>query len=833
MKDIAGWGERYATLEYPDAMSGDAIYSDVSKKLGIPLNIISGVGITPAGTGYRASNSLEEIITTAQIETGLISDPNATSSNKYTTGADALKKGFDWITNLNLPSGNPTRPSSWNSNEGTWDEYMENWTAFNPTDTTTGMNPGINDDAWLQSLLKSSDIEYQQNLETAKDNAREETAKKFQEGLDALEKLGIDIDNNVTKAEESAAKNKDYLLGGDNKETRDNFWVTAGADLTERGEALTFQDIINNPEQFLERLDGENAKLTFTNPTTGLQQLNPWVATAIDFANSQAGFISKEQIALIENSALIELANLEKESQLALLEEEGANETEILGLQIEADKAIAQIAESNRIREFNYLNKKEDYQFQLQQRAQEREFELLIKQGEQSSKASDREHAELMKQFQIQQEQNLQQFDLQTQQFDLQSQQFENQQLQQQQQFELEQQAALDALALQTKTINRQVERDKITDETNRYIAEVQRLGLIDTVEGERLIAEAQAARDIRLAELQKNTITTQGAQQLQAELAGTEADITIADTQAGAVTGAAAVQAEAASPFGYLGASIDSADRTQRLADAQAILGEQFNPYALTNEQFKGMQDTAAQAGATPFGALSTAPEARYQDILGLQEAQAAAGPFQAAQLGQTIGDIGTILRSGLTPTEQVALARAPGNPFGLTAQQQIDLQGTLARGGLTAEQQSSLMGLQARGGITKEDEFMALQNSLARGGLTPNQRLAEVQASAAPQNMANYLNFIGNPAAVGFAGQSGFLQNIADSPEGNIPASLFGLNVPQNTSAVPVNPTLSDLTDLSDEQLGFYQGQQAAQNYLTPSQIFQQAQTVTPQGV
>ena len=270
------------------------------------------------------------------------------------------------------------------------------------------------------------------------------------------------------------------------------------------------------------------------------------------------------------------------------------------------------------------------------------------------------------------------------------------------------------------------------------------------------------------------------------------------ATTQAGAVTGAAALQAEAAGPFGYVGAGEDAADRAQRLTDAQTILGAEFNPYGLSNAQFTGMQDVAAQAGATPFGALATAPDARYQDILGVQQAQAAQGPFQAAQLGQGMGDISTILRGGLTPEQQLALAQAPGNPFGLTANEQ-----------------------------------MALQNSLARGGLTPTQRLAEVQAGAAPQNMANYLNFIGNPAAVGFAGQSGFLQNMADSPEGNLPASLFGLNVPQAAPTVPTNPTMADLSGLTDEQLGFYQGQQAAQNYQTPSQIFQQAQTVTPQGV
>ena len=309
---------------------------------------------------------------------------------------------------------------------------------------------------------------------------------------------------------------------------------------------------------------------------------------------------------------------------------------------------------------------------------------------------------------------------------------------------------------------------------------------------------DTRQATNIAVAELQANQALTElDKTEIIAGLQAT-ATTTAATTQAGAVTGAAALQAEAASPFGYVGAGVDAADRAQRLTDAQAILGQQYNPYGLSDTQFTGMQNVAAQAGATPFGALAIAPDARYEDILGVQQAQAAAGPFQAAQLGQGMGDISTILRGGLTPEQQLALAQAPGNPFGFTA-----------------------------------NEAMALQNSLARGGLTPEQRLAEVQAGAAPQNMANYLNFIGNPAAVGFAGQSGTLQNIADSPEGNIPASLFGLNVPQSSPTVPTNPTMADLTDLTDEQLGFYQGQMAAQNYQTPSQIFQQAQTVTPQGV
>jgi len=313
--------------------------------------------------------------------------------------------------------------------------------------------------------------------------------------------------------------------------------------------------------------------------------------------------------------------------------------------------------------------------------------------------------------------------------------------------------------------------------QVNQGMSELDKAEAIATIQ-----ENTRQSTNIALAEIQANTRITE--LEKTNIIAGLQAGATTAaaTTQAGAITGAAALQAEAAGPFGYVGAGADPVDRAQRLTDAQSILGAQYNP----------------QAGATPFGALATAPDARYQDILDLQQAQAAQGPFQAAELGQQMADIGTIQRGGLTPEQQLALAQAPGNPFGFTA-----------------------------------NEAMALQNSLARGGLTPTQRLAEVQAGAAPQNMANYLNFIGNPAAVGFAGQTGFLQNMADSPEGNLPASLFGLNVPQNAPTVPTNPTMADLTDLTDEQLGFYQGQQAAQNYQTPSQIFQQAQMVTPQGV
>ncbi len=871
MENIPGWGARYAQIEFPDTATNDDIYEEVANRLGIPFDVIAAAGISPAGTSYRASDSFEKIINTAQVASGLASDPDATGTiARKTSGAQdlwgAIQTGWDAFTGLSNPM-----IGGMGSGEG-FDTFKENWQPYIPTDANTSL---LNQDEWLKNFLAAQDIEKEQNIKTAKTNIKNDKDAEFTDTLDNLgEQLRLDLEASKNKWEEASEEWNKKVIGGNTKEEATDFWATMGADLEERGEALSFQAIIDNPQQFLTGLEGDDAKLVWTNDQTGIRQLNPWVAEAISIADSQAGYISKAQLALIESQGLVELAKLEKESQLELLEEEGASQKEITELKIEADKAIADINEANRIREFNYLNKKEDYQFALQQRMQEQEYDLLVKQGEQSENASNRQHAELMKQFQIQQEQNVQQFNLQMQQL-------EDQRLQEAQQFELQQKAAADALAIQSREIDRQIERDRLNAEADEEIARIQRLGIGDQVAGQKAISEIEKERDIRLAEIAQKEIISTGAQNLQATLRGFEAQELQAAETAAAQIAAAQSAAAAAGPFGFLaqplpeGLTPEQRDALllEREAQLAAIQQQQYNPYNLTNQEFQDLQALQAETGATPFGALTTAPENRYQDVLDLQQAQAAQGPFQAAQLGQEMGEIGTILRGGLTPTEQVALARAPGNPFGLTAQQQIDLQNQLARGGntaaqqqvlaeslarggltvqeqlalaglqarggLTPEQQLNLAGFQARGGITDENEFMAFQNSLARGGLTAPQRLAEIQANAAPQNMANYLNFIGNPSAVGFASQTGMLQNIADSPEGNIPASLFGLNTPQSTPQVqgtpqvPVNPTLSDLTDLSDEQLGFYQGQMAAQQSLTPSQIFQQAQTVTPQGV
>ena len=153
-----------------------------------------------------------------------------------------------------------------------------------------------------------------------------------------------------------------------------------------------------------------------------------------------------------------------------------------------------------------------------------------------------------------------------------------------------------------------------------------------------------------------------------------------------------------------------------QRLAE----LGTQYNPFSETAQNRLDLARAQASGGLT-----------NELNILAAQQAAAANNPFAAAQLGIDIGNISTILRGGLTPNQQLALAQAPGNPFGLTAQQQIDLQNQLARGGLTAQEQSALVGLQARGGLTVQEQ-LNLAGLQARGGLTAQERLAEQRLAA-----------------------------------------------------------------------------------------------------
>jgi len=127
---------------------------------------------------------------------------------------------------------------------------------------------------------------------------------------------------------------------------------------------------------------------------------------------------------------------------------------------------------------------------------------------------------------------------------------------------------------------------------------------------------------------------------------------------------------------------------------------------------------DLASRFGtSTPFGAIAGLG-GTSADAVGLAELQARAGvsnPYAALGTGETIGDIGTILRGGLTTQEQSELA------------------GLQARGGLSVEEQLALAGMQARGGLTPEEQ-LTLSGLQARGGLSAQERLAEQRLGILP---------------------------------------------------------------------------------------------------
>ena len=92
-------------------------------------------------------------------------------------------------------------------------------------------------------------------------------------------------------------------------------------------------------------------------------------------------------------------------------------------------------------------------------------------------------------------------------------------------------------------------------------------------------------------------------------------------------------------------------------------------------------------------------------------------------------------------------------------------------------------------------------------------------------------------NPSAVGFATEQGLLNDINNSPEGNLPGSLFGFNSPSAAGAGGGQTTntgnfnMNTLRNASDEQIGFLQGAAAAGG-TSPSEFQAGAESFTPQG-
>ena len=369
---------------------------------------------------------------------------------------------------------------------------------------------------------------------------------------------------------------------------------------------------------------------------------------------------------------------------------------------------------------------------------------------------------------------------------------------------------------------------------TNGYISEA-------------AIAEAQNIAAVEVATLQKDSALAiaeaQGASDI--EIAGlvAEADKHVADAQAAATKaaassaaggqkGAAQATAGAASPYGFIA---QGASQPQ-ITDVLTLLAAEQVP------------DLAA---AGPYGfALAEPTEKETQIVTDLiaaglspQEAQAEAAKLAAQgniwsyAAGQPAFDINQLAQiasntpAALAARGQIEAAQAQASPFGA-----LSVGDEYARANANA-----ILRAQAATNpyaATQLGQEAGRVDQILRGGLTPEQRLAEINAAQASENFANQLAFMSNPSAIGFATERGLLQDINNSPEGNIPGSLFGFNSPTASGAggqettTPINPNLSTLRNASDEQIGFLQGAAAAQG-TTPSEFQQGLEAYTPQGI
>ena len=384
--------------------------------------------------------------------------------------------------------------------------------------------------------------------------------------------------------------------------------------------------------------------------------------------------------------------------------------------------------------------------------------------------------------------------------------------------------------------------REQVAEFNKTAAIEIARQNGLSDVEVARLTSEADTAiAEARLTSDQYVASREGIAAEEVARLQG-EAMEAAALSQAGGVTGAASearlgqeaaakAAAGAASPFGFM----------QQAADRENALGEVVTPedqlasiYGQLNQV--GLADAAArqsQADAANLAARNNAfsfaagqeqfnPNQIAQIAANSPAALAAQGQEAAARAGAT--GFGALL-SGDTGVNQQAneilRAQAANNPY---AMQQ------LGQGWANTDALNQNLRI----------------DQILRGGLSPEQRLAEINASQAGQNFANQLNFMSNPSAVGFATEQGLfgggnnqvLQDINNSPEGNVPGSLFGFNSPSAAGAGGGQTTntgnfnANTLRNASDEQIGFLQGAASAGGQ-TPSEFEQEVQSFTPQGV
>lgn len=407
----------------------------------------------------------------------------------------------------------------------------------------------------------------------------------------------------------------------------------------------------------------------------------------------------------------------------------------------------------------------------------------------------------------------------------------------------------LQALLLTADEQNGRVSRQQIADLEARSREQVasfnkdaaieiaRQNGLSDT-EVARIASDADTAIATARGEVEKY-ISDQQLTGVEAQAGATEA---AAESAAGATTaaaesmasgqlGAAEAAAGAASPFGFMQQATTN-DAQQTPEEQLSAIYDELNAVGLAQAGAAniGAQDNAfsfaaGQARNPVTGELDFDPNQLEQIAANTPAAFAAQGQEAAARAGAT--GFGALLSGDAAQqanANAILRAQAANNPY---AMQQLG-QGWAGTG--AADQNARI-------------------DQILRGGLSAQQRLAEINASQSGQNLANQLNFIGNPSAVGFATQQGLfgggnnqiLQDINNSPEGNVPGSLFGFNSPssagagggatQNISDTGRNFNANTLRNASDEEIGFIQGAEAARGR-TPSEFRQKVESFTPQG-
>lgn len=359
-------------------------------------------------------------------------------------------------------------------------------------------------------------------------------------------------------------------------------------------------------------------------------------------------------------------------------------------------------------------------------------------------------------------------------------------------------------------------------------------------------IASAQQVADKYISQNNLTGVQAQARAVIDSATATATGAVSVADIQSAADTAIAQIQADV---------GMDANAKDQAIAEIQAAA-----------EKDIATTQAGGQVDAATVGANAQTQVATTQAGAQLGSAQASAGaasPFGFLQQGGTSNQLEQIFAG------QNAVGMAQANPYGQTAADRQKLQETQFNPYALTNAQGFGLG-QAN---AANNPYAAAQlgqgqagiDQILRGGLSAEQRIAEINAGQSGQNQANFLNFIGNPSAVGFATESGLfspgqglnagagsniLQDISNAESGNIPGSLFGFNSPtaagagggatqtnssgttENISGVGGNFNANTLRNASDEQIGFMQGAAAAGGQ-TQSEFQDSVQAFTPQGV